>query len=286
MSEEERQADIRRWMQSRVDNYNATPGKLKDGYTANTIQGDNTPIAGDGYDCPLCMNRGDTLVLEEVNGYLHEYAVPCKCMGIRRSIWRMRASGLAKVIRQYTFDRFDTTQPWQRTMLDTAKAYLANGIPDGYWFFAGGQVGCGKTHICTAIARELLYQMPLIYMPWENDSKRLKAIVNDAEEYGKAMKELKEIPVLYIDDLFKPVPDDHGGRKPPSGADVKLAFEILNFRYNNQLPTIISSEWTMDELIGFDEATASRISERCDIYQLMIGPDRAKNHRLLGGTTL
>ena len=147
------------------------------------------------------------------------------------------------------------------------------------WFYAGGQPGSGKTHICTAIAREALYRYPLVYMMWENESKALKALVTDAAEYASAVSRYKGCRVLYIDDLFKPTKDAYGTDTKPTAADVKLAFEIINYRYINGMPTIISSEWYMSDLADIDEATASRIAERCGAYQIVISRDRRKNQR-------
>ena len=41
----------------------------------------------------------------------------------------------------------------------------------------------------------------------------------------------------------------------------------------------ISSEWYMNALADIDEATASRIAERCGEYQIIINRDRSKNQR-------
>lgn len=284
LTDEERHAQLRERMQRRVDSYNASAGNLN----VDHMNSDNRLVRGDGYNCQLCQNRGDTMALTERMGGIFEVSIPCRCMEIRKSIWRMRASGLETIIRDCTFDRFKVTEPWQQIMVDKARAYLADGEPNGKWFFAGGQPGAGKTHICTAIVRELLYRKPVLYMPWERDSKRLKAIVNDVEDYSREIGMLNTTPVLYIDDLFKPVPDEYGDAKYPTSADVKLAFEIVNYRNINHLPTIISSEWPMDKLIEIDEATASRINENCEFgkYVLGIGKDRNKNHRLSGQTML
>ena len=256
--------------QLRVDRYNASVGDLN----------------ADGYNCKLCNNRGYTAFVNERGGFVSDAYEPCRCLEIRRSIQRLKNSGLETIVRDCTFERFTVTAPWQQVMVDKAKEYLAVGVGEGSWFFIGGQPGCGKTHICTAIARQLLYEYPLRYMAWESESKRLKAIVNEAEEYDREITKLKAIRVLYIDDLFKPVKDDFGNLKPPTAADVKLAFEILNHRYINHMSTIISSEWFMDELTDFDEATASRISERCGRFKLIINKDRSKNHRLSDTTVL
>lgn len=286
LSPEEREAERRKYMQEKVNHYNATPGKLKDGYTTNTIQGDNTPVAGDGYDCPLCLNRGDTLELVERNGMLYEVARECRCMTIRRSIWRMKSSGLENSIRENTFKRFEAKEPWQRKMYDMAQRYTSEGWKDGRWLFLGGQPGSGKTHICTAIAGKLLYERPLLYVVWPQISKKLKALVTDAKEYALEIGKVETIDVLYIDDLFKPVIGDDGQKMRPTAADIKLAFEIINYRYINKLPTIISCEWQIGELADIDEATGSRIAERSRDYCMSIGRDKARNYRLSSTTTV
>ena len=233
------------------------------------------------YDCKRCDNRGWTAEVFENNGYQYVLTPECRCMEIRRAIWRMKASGLDRVIRKYTLDKFECTEPWQRAMLETARKYLKEGLPAGRWFFIGGQPGCGKTHICTGIAREALYSRPVVYMMWEEESKKLKATVTDAEAYGRAITPFKAAEVLYIDDLFKPTADEYGNPRKPTAADVKLAFEIVNYRYVNARPTIVSSEWTVRELADIDEATASRIAEACGEYQCVVARDRRKNHRFL-----
>lgn len=241
----------------------------------------------DGYDCKLCQNRGYTIAVRQgANGCVYTSCIPCKCNDIRASIQRLRQSGLEKSVREQTFDRFVAKEPWQQAMIDTAKRYLAEGEPEGKWFYAGGQPGCGKTHICTAMARELLYKKPVRYIVWEQAAKRIKALVNEADEYAEEIAKLERADVLYIDDLFKPVPDDSGRRRPPTSADIRLAFEVLNFRYINRMPTILSSEWYLTEIIDMDEATGSRIAERSNGYQLTLGRDKAKNHRLKAETIL
>ena len=90
-------------------------------------------------------------------------------------------------------------------------------------------------------------------MLWRDDSVKLKATVNDDSEYERLIRPLKTCDVLYIDDLYK------GGA---SEADKKLAFELLNYRYNGKLITIISTERLIPDLLNIDEATGSRIYQR------------------------
>lgn len=265
MSPEEQQEALLAAERRKIDQYNSTPGHLND---------------EDGYDCKICMNRGSIGYLDVIGNCIYPRYPECRCMGIRRSIQRMRSSGLENSIRENTFKRFEARESWQQAMLEMAQHYLADGVKDGRWLYMGGQPGCGKTHICTAVAGKLLYERPLLYVVWPQISKRLKALVSDAEEYEREISRLQQIDVLYIDDLFKPVKDDYGKTLPPTPADLKLAFELINYRYINKLPTILSSEWHIAELADMDEATGSRIAERSRGFCMAIGRDRKRNHRL------
>ena len=46
-------------------------------------------------------------------------------------------------------------------------------------------------------------------------------------------------------------------------ADINIMFEIINHRYLNGKPLIISSELFQEDLLKFDEAIGSRIIEMC-----------------------
>ena len=113
-------------------------------------------------------------------------------------------------------------------------------------------------------------------MQWREDVTNLKANVMNAYEYENRMKAFKTVDVLYIDDLFKTEKD-----KPPTTADINIAFEILNYRYNqNDLITVISSEKTAFELLEVDEAVASRIIENARDFRIDVKKDKTKNYRL------
>lgn len=236
----------------------------------------------DGYNCPLCRNKGYTMQATTEDGKWRIVAVECKCHKIRKSLRRMQRSGLKNIIRDYTFARYQTPEPWQQRIKEAAIAYAQNS--DG-WFFIGGQSGSGKTHICTAICRELLLaEKEVLYMLWRDDIVRLKALVTDAEQYGKAIGRYKEVDVLYIDDLFKAGKGVDAAMQKPTAADINIAFEILNYRYNNSLPTIISSECAIGDLMDIDEALAGRIIERAKAFSLR--PDISRNWRLRNTTEL
>lgn len=237
----------------------------------------------DGYDCPICKNRGFSYVLTEYNGIYDTAISVCKCDEIRRTRLRLKKAGLLSMVNQLTFDAYQTKDKWQATIKARAQQFCRDD--DHRFFFIGGQSGAGKTHICTAITAHYINQgKKARYMVWFDESQRIKGLVNEPE-YVTVMDEIKKAEVLYIDDLFKPIKDAKGQIVPPSYADIRLAMEIINYRYNNPgLITVISGERTIDELICLDEALAGRISQLSKEggYCINLSKDSRKNWRLQG----
>lgn len=233
----------------------------------------------DGYDCQICRNKGYIIRAVEENGFWRIVAQECQCMKIRRTIRRMEKSGLKNLMRDYTFGKFEASENWQKTVQNAAASYAKS--PQG-WFFIGGQSGCGKTHICTAICRELILQgLDVVYMLWRDDVTRLKAMVTDVDKYDNNIQLFKRAEVLYIDDFFKMGRGvGNNDIQKPTMADINIAFELLNYRSINNLQTIISSEFNIAELLEIDQALAGRIVENANPMPIVIRPDIKKNYRL------
>lgn len=223
----------------------------------------------DGYNCEICKNKGLVFFYkgEEI------MSRQCECIKTRKSLYLLRESGMESQIEEKTLDNFKPNEDWQRKMREQAKSYISEKTSK--WFFIGGQSGSGKTHICTAICMELIKKgSSLIYMKWADATRELKNSINHYH-YDELIDKYKEIDVLYIDDFFKV----QAGTEP-SSSDIRIAFEILNSRLLQSKKTIISSEFSLKELLDFDEATISRINEKAKPYVLNIEKDRAKNYRL------
>lgn len=234
----------------------------------------------DGYDCKKCLNRGQIWEAWFDGKHWKETFVACSCMKTRASIKRMERSGLKDSLKR--FSEFNATDDWQKNMLKVAQDYAQSDFSNGESLFIGGAVGGGKTHVCSAVCRELLYKgHEVIYMPWLNESKRLKSIANK-ENGADEVAIYNKAEILYIDDLFKPTPE----QPDPTGADIRLAYEIINYRYLNKLPMIVSCEKYMSELLEYDEATISRLYERSKKYTVNIARMPGRNYRMRGAGTI
>ena len=262
------------YCQYKCDSFNNTVGDLNE---------------KDGYDCPICKNKGMIAKPAKSDyGYWYELNTYCKCMKVRATINRLNKSGLKNIIKDYTFKSYEATEDWQKSIKEAAMKFAQD--EEHTWFFIGGTSGCGKTHICTAIAGYYLkHEKAVKYMLWRDDVVKLKANVTDAEEYSQMIREFKDAEVLYIDDLFKTGKTEEGKPQRPTAADVNIAFEILNYRYNSpKLITIISSECRVTDILDIDEAIGGRIAEMTSAYGygINIKPDMSKNYRLKGAMEL
>lgn len=109
-------------------------------------------------------------------------------------------------------------------------------------------------------------------MPYRDNIISLKQNMMDEEYYRKVMNKFKRAKVLLIDDLFK---------GSISGSDVNIMFEIINYRYLNGLPVIVSCEKSIDEIMNIDEAIGSRLYEMsCGYVASLSG--RRLNYRMYG----
>lgn len=245
---------FRKSLENRVAAYNLTTGKDD----------------GTGLDCIKCRNRGDVAFATDTGTFCIR---KCDCAGMRLTIKRLQRVGLWEKAQKCKLRNFETSTPSQIKLKDTVQHYIADR--ERQWLALCGQSGSGKTHLCTAAFVKLCYDLGAAgeYLVWTAGARKLKAAALDDED--GLLEKFKRCELLYIDDLFK-------GRQgaEPSDADIRLAFELLDYRYNQSLPTIISSEFTFAGLLNIDQAIASRIKEKCGPYLVSIAPDASKNYRL------
>ena len=164
--------------------------------------------------------------------------------------------------------QFVATEDWQKVILQKARGFVAQ--TQATCFFIGGSSGSGKTHISTLICRTLMERgHSLLYRKWIEVMRELTDYRN--EQRGELFKELTEIEVLYLDDVFKP------SGAAPDPREVRATFEIVDRRYTqpNKI-TLISSELTLGKIRAVDIATARRIEELAGsgAFVVNVGEDR------------
>lgn len=222
--------------------------------------------------CKICGDREWIPITREDGS---EAFARCSCYKVKRAKRMWKKSGFDADNREKTFKTFKDVNPIAKQAKITAYQYVKNFSDiakdrvNSLLFM--GQVGSGKTHLCIAASLNLLEKgIPVLYMSYRDTITSLKQNMLDELEYQKQVNLYKTVEVLFIDDLFK-------GKITES--DINIMFEIINYRYLNRLPIIVSTEYTLDQLLDKDEATASRIYEMSKKYSCEI-MGRENNFRL------
>ncbi|RJQ29448.1 MAG: AAA family ATPase [Peptococcaceae bacterium] len=231
--------------------------------------------------CTLCQDRG--LILQG------DVAVPCRC-ALQKSIQqRLADSNLPRNLTSCTFAKFDFSY-YSKNCLDPVKgisfyqsacraygaardfirAFLRDPYTDGLIFT--GQVGSGKTFLACCIANALLEQKKeLLFVVVPDLLDKIRSTF-DGQRQGEAdlteqdiTDAAREVPLLFLDDL--------GAHNYTEWTKNKL-YSILNYRLNECLPTVITTNISLEDLEGYlGRRTTSRLFQMCRPYRLLVEVD-------------
>ena len=160
-----------------------------------------------------------------------------------------------------TFDNFEPRG------LIGLKEYQANSIELAYnqahqfahsmqgWLFIEGPYGSGKTHLAAAIANTAVgLGIPTLFLTVPDLLDTLRFSYEDPEAtFEGRFEEIRNIKLLVLDDF--------GTQNATSWAQEKL-FQIINYRYINQLPLVVTTNLALEEIEG-------RISSRLQDPELV-----------------
>ena len=203
------------------------------------------------YSCPECSD----------SGYIDGVKM-CNCLRSLIIKGRIEESAMGKLIEKQSFDNFDLSfyaydekvHERMKAILSVAKSYVRDFATKRQNLLLIGKTGTGKTHISTAIARELINKgYDVIYDSTQNiisdfESDRFRN--NYGREENRAEKYL-DCTLLIIDDL---------GTEFQNSFTLSTLYNLLNARANRDLPTIISTNLSPEELSAkYEDRIYSRI---------------------------
>jgi DNA replication protein DnaC len=114
-------------------------------------------------------------------------------------------------------------------------------MPEG-WLILQGVTGCGKTHLAAAIVNyRYSIGLPAIFsvVPEFLDHLRSTFTPDSPVSYDNIFDRIKTAPFLVFDDF--------GEHATSPWAREKL-YQVISYRYNAQLPTVITTRVALDEL--------------------------------------
>jgi DNA replication protein DnaC len=232
-------------------------------------------VASDENSCPICRGAGFVRMDAPVGHPNFGRLIPCDCkIEEQEERWRREYEELSNLDRleDWTFETFDPDVPGVREAYEVCVEFSEN--PDG-WVYLVGKYGCGKTHLAAAIANSLLANQRMrvlfVVVPDLLDHLRAAFAPDQLQSYDSRFQAVRNADLLVLDDL--------GTENATPWAREKL-YQLMNYRYSNRRPTVITSNRNMDELDG---RIASRLSDGriCQAVAMTAGDYRIRRTRIM-----
>ena len=159
---------------------------------------------------------------------------------------------LQKAMTFASFKRRPNLSPEQQQNLEAALnlALRFAKSPEG-WLVLMGETGCGKTHLAAAIVNHH-YQArkPALFVVVPDFLDHLRSAFNPESKvsYDQLFERVKTAPLLFLDDF--------GEQTTTPWAREKL-YQVINYRYNARLATVITTRYSLEEILEQVEVSIS-----------------------------
>ena len=196
----------------------------------------------------------------------------------------IKNSKMSKRNLNYKFENFEVNSN-NKKVYHSLKEYsekLSNSVERKGLILVGNN-GVGKTHLACSIANELIKNgIPIIYGTLINLLAELKNtydVDNNISEM-EIIKLYEKVDLLIIDDL---------GKEKPSEWGLEKLFTIINSRYENNLPVIITTNYDQNSLINrisingeieTAKSIISRLYKMCYLVKIEDRDHRIKNKKV------
>lgn len=194
----------------------------------------------------------------------------CECMKRALTKQNYKSSGIGKYLEGQTFDNFDLSlYPFGEArenmsrIFNQARSFADSFSPDSSesLFFMGG-TGLGKTHLSSAIAKEVIEKgYSVVYDSAQNIISTFERERFARDESGLKSQKYFDAELLIVDDF---------GTEIQSKSSISYFYTLINTRLISSKPTIISTNLSGKELNSqYDDRIVSRILGEYSIRQFM-----------------
>lgn len=200
------------------------------------------------FDCDLCQDTG------YYNGKM------CSCFKKSLTNKGYESSGIANLLKSQSFESFsleaypEEAQPIMKKNYNKLKKYSKQFSENKENLLLVGGTGLGKTHLSTAVAKELIDNgFDVVYETAQNvfsdfDTDRFRDHYGDSEVVSE---KYFECDLLIIDDL---------GAEIITNNSVSYLYNVINTRINKKLPIIISTNFSAKEIMSkYHDRITSRL---------------------------
>jgi DNA replication protein DnaC len=211
-------------------------------------------------DCAACKDSG-WLEVDAENGYTR--TAPCDCQKIAAHDGLMQAfiASVPPRYRDCNLDEFIRIAPSQQQALTQVwrNFLLAEGTTT---LFLHGGAGTGKTHLAVGVIRALLEHNPrrALFLPVASHIETIRLTFRSKEdgETGPSIDHHPNVDILLLDDMSAARSTDWAR---------EWVYRIIGWRYDNNLMTIITSNFNIEETSRvFGAAIASRLASGAAVF--------------------